>query len=103
MATLRKRKGDILIPEKVAQEINQPNTPLSRFIVRYPEIIAEFKNDEGQEYLRVRSQIGIDDGEASAIAIAIRRKLSLVIDDKKGKLKAENHGVKTCGWRDFIR
>lgn len=57
---------------------------------------------EKEQYLRVRSQVGIDDGEAAAIAIAIKRKLSLVIEDRKGKTKAENHGIKTLSWEDFL-
>ena len=102
MSQLRSRIGEVLIPEKVANEVNQPNTPISRLIVRYPQIIEQFQNNEEEEYLRTRSQVGIDDGEAAAIAIASKRNLSLFIDDKKGKAKAENHGIQTLGWTDFL-
>lgn len=97
-----KLKGQVLIPEKVAIEINQPNTPLHRFISRFHQVITQFQNNEKEEYLSIRSQVGIDDGEAAAIAIAIKRKLPLVIEDRKGKTKAENHGIKTLSWEYFL-
>ena len=103
MIELRKRKGRILIPEKVAVEVNMPNSPLHNFIHKYPEIVTPFQETEADEYLRVRSQVGIDDGEAAAIAISSSRRLPLVIDDKKGKTKAENRGIKTLSWRDFLK
>ena len=103
MTILRRRKDEVLIPEKVAVEINQPNTPLHRFISNFREVVTRFENDEEEEYLRVRSQVGIDDGEAAAIAMAIKRRLTLIIDDKKAKQKAEKHGVPTHTWQDFVQ
>ena len=103
MTILRKRRGEVLIPEKVATEINQPNTPLHRFISKFYQVVTQFQNNEEEEYLRVRSQVGIDDGEAAAIAMAVKRRLPLVIDDKKGKKKAENHDVQTFAWQDFVK
>jgi len=99
---LRRAKGAVLIPEKVAKEVNMPNSPLHRFINRYPQVVTPFQANEEEVYLKVRSQIGIDDGEAAAIAVALKRSLPLVIDDMKGKNKSENHGIKTLGWQDFI-
>lgn len=103
MGELRKHKRGILIPEKVAVEVNMPNSPLHKFISKYPGVVTSFQKIEEEEYLRVRSQIGIDNGEAAAIAISTNRRLPLVIDDKKGKTKAENHGVKTLSWQDFLK
>ncbi len=103
MTILRKRRGEVLIPEKVAAEVNQPNTPLHRFISKFYQVVTQFQNNEEEEYLRVRSQVGIDDGEAAAIAIAIKRRLPLVIDDKKGKEKAKNHDIQTFAWQDFVK
>lgn len=103
MTILRRRRGEVLIPEKVATEVNQPNTPLRRFISKFHQVVARFENNEEDEYLRVRSQVGIDDGEAAAIAMAIRRRLPLVVDDKKGKEKAKNHGIQTLSWQDFVQ
>lgn len=108
MGPLRKRKRSIIIPEKIAYEVAfdpriSSNTPLRKFIEKHPELVTQFKNNEEEEYLRLRSQVGIDDGEAAAIAIAFKRNLPLVIDDKKGKTKAENHGIETLSWKDFLR
>jgi len=61
------------------------------------------KNDEENEYLRIRSQPGIHDGEAAAIAISVIRGLPLIIDDKKGKEKAKSHQIQTSSWEDFLR
>jgi predicted nucleic acid-binding protein len=103
MGELRRRKGGILIPEKVAVEVNMPNSPLHKFISKYPTVVTSFQKTEEREYLRVRSQVGIDDGEAAAIAISSNRRLPLVIDDKKGQTKAGNHGIKTLSWQDFLK
>lgn len=103
MTILRRRKDEVLIPEKVAAEVNQPNTPLHRFVSNFRETITQFEKDEEEEYLRVRSQVGIDDGEAAAIAIAIKRHLLLIIDDRKAKEKADKHGVQTLTWDDFVK
>jgi len=100
---LRRRKGAVLIPEKVALEVDMPNSPLHRFISKYPDVVTPFQNSEEEEYLRTRSQVGIDDGEAAAIAVALKRKLPLVIDDRKGKTKAENHEIQTLRWNDFLK
>jgi predicted nucleic acid-binding protein len=92
---LRKRRGEVVIPQKVAEEVKQPRSPLKRFFDAYPSLVIPFSQDEEELYLQVRFQQGIDDGEAAAIALAQSRRLPLVIDDKKGKSKAENHGI-TC-------
>lgn len=102
MGQLRRRRGEVLIPEKVAEEVNQPNTPLSRLIANYPQIVTQFRSDEEEEYLRVRMQVGIDDGEAAVIAISSKRNLPSVMDDNMGKAKARNHGIPVLGWDEFI-
>jgi predicted nucleic acid-binding protein len=106
--TLQKRKGGILIPEKVAAEINHPMVPLvdplRKFISKYPQVVTPFQNKEEEEYLRIRSQPGIHDGEASAMTIALKRNYPLVIDEKDTKAtgKAKNHGIKTLNWKEFL-
>jgi len=99
---LKQLKDMVLMPKKVADEIDQPNSPLSRFIHSCPEVVTDLMDGEDQEYLRVRRQPGIDDGEAAVIAVAIRRHLPVVIDDAKGKAKAESHGIQTLRWTDFF-
>jgi len=103
MTVLRRRRSEVLIPEKVAAEVNQPNTPLHRFLSKFRQVVVGFEGAEEEEYLRIRSQVGIDDGEAAAIALAIRRRLSLVIDDRKARKKAEHHDIETLSWQDFVK
>lgn len=103
MAFLRKRRSEILIPEKVKEEIYKPpSKPLYRFIKNYPSVVTPFLYSEAEEYLKIRSQIGIEDGEAAAIATSIKRKLPLIIEDKKARAKAENHGVECHNWQEFL-
>jgi predicted nucleic acid-binding protein len=106
---LEKRKGGILIPEQVAYEVAfdprvSRTDPLRKFVERYPELVTSFQGEEEEEYLRIASQPGIGPGEASAMAIALKRKLPLVIDEKETKArgKAKNHGIRTLSGQDFI-
>ncbi len=107
MKELRERKGSILIPEKIAFEVafnpKIPSTaPLKKFVPKHPELVTQFKQDEEDEYLQLRSETGIDDGEAAAIAVAYKRKLPLVIDDGMGKAKAKSLGISTKSWEEFL-
>lgn len=104
MNILRRRRHEVLIPGKVEREVNQPNTPLHRFITRfYKQVVTQFQNNEEEEYLRVMSQFGIGEGEAAAIAMAIKRDLPVVTDDKKAKDTAKNYGIQTLSWQDFVQ
>lgn len=104
MNILRRRRHEVLIPRKVEEEVNQPNTPLHRFITRFrQQVITPFQNNEEEEYLRVRSQRGIHDADAAAIAMAVKRRLPLVIDDNRARKKAESHGIEILSWQDFIQ
>ncbi|MFQ5851955.1 MAG: hypothetical protein ACE5JU_15395 [Candidatus Binatia bacterium] len=99
---LRRRHGEILLPEKVAEEVRQPRSPLKTLLDRFPTMIVSFTSAEEQKYLEIRAQAGIDDGEAAAITIALSRSMPLVIEDKKGRSKAQNHGIHCFGWQEFI-
>jgi len=108
--TLEERKGAILISERIAYEVAYhprilKTDPLRQFVSKYPQVITQFQDNEGEEYLRILKQHGIDPGEASAMAIALKRKLPLVIDERDTKAtgKANNHGIKTLRWQDFLR
>ena len=105
MTQLRKRRAEVLIPKKVADEVSQPNKPLQRFINSYPKVVTHFQDKEEEEYLLLirQTDVIIDDGEAAAIAIADMRKLPIVIDDKAGGKKAKNHQIRTLSWIEFIR
>ena len=107
---LEKRKGAILISERVKYEVAddpriRKRDPLKEFIAKYPEVVTQFKDNEEDKYLRILRQQGIDAGEASAMAIAINRKLPLVIDERNTKAtgKAQNHGIKTLSWQEFVK
>ncbi|MEW6162993.1 MAG: hypothetical protein AB1606_06755 [Nitrospirota bacterium] len=107
---LEKRKGAILISERVKYEVAddpriRKSDQLRLFVLKHPEIVTQFKNNEEDEYLRILRQQGIDAGEASAMAIAIKRKLPLVIDERNTKAtgKAHNHGIETLSWEEFVK
>ena len=108
--TLEQRKGAILISERIAYEVAYhprilKTDPLRQFVFKNPQVITQFQDNEGEEYLRILKQQGIDAGEASAMAIALKRGLTLIIDERNTKAtgKANNHGIKTLRWQDFLR
>lgn len=108
--TLERRKGAILISDRIAYEVARDprinkTDPLRQFVLRNPQMITQFQDNEGEEYLRILKQRGIDPGEASAMAITLKRKLPLIIDERDTKAtgKAKNHGIKTLSWREFLR
>jgi predicted nucleic acid-binding protein len=82
---LRKRYHEIILPEKVAEEVKTPGYPLERFLAHYPSVITTFTTSEEEQYLQIRGQSGIHDGEAAAMTVALSRQLPLVIEDKKGR------------------
>jgi len=107
---LEKRKGAISISERIAYEVAydpriSKTDPLRQFVSRNPQVITEFQDNEGEEYLQILRQPGIDPGEASVMAIALNRRLPLVIDERDTKAtgKAKNHGIKTLSWQKFLR
>ena len=46
MGHLRQRVGEIIIPEKVAEEINHPGKPLASLVQKHPQIVAKFNGRE---------------------------------------------------------
>jgi predicted nucleic acid-binding protein len=108
--SLEQRKGAILLSEKVAYEVaHHPKIKktdlLRQFVLRNPQVVTQFQDDEGKEYLKILQQQGVDPGEASAMAIALKRNLTLIIDERNTKAtgKANNHGIKTLGWQEFLK
>lgn len=74
MNILRKRKGEVLIPEKVAYEVAfdpriRCDDRLRKFIGKYSELVTPFQPGEEQEYLRIRSQIGIHDPDVQQLLL----------------------------------
>jgi hypothetical protein len=105
---LERRKGRILISKRIAYEVAydpriRKTDPLRQFVLRNPEMITEFQDNEEGEFLQILQQPGIGRGEASVMAIALKRGFPLVIEDRKGRGKANNHGIKTLSWQEFLR
>ena len=107
---MEERKGAILISERVAYEVAEhpkvlKTDPLRQFVERNHQIVTQFKDNEEEQYLLILQQPGIDEGEASVIAIASKRHLPLVIDERDTKAtgKAKNHGVDTLSWQNFLK
>ena len=110
ITALEKRKGAILISEKVAYEVainpKIPKTdPLRQFVERNPQMITSFQNSEEEAYLSILREPGVDLGEASVIAIALKRNLPLVVDERDTKAtgKANHYGITTLKWQEFLR
>lgn len=109
LKVLAQRKGAILISERIAFEVAyhpavKKTDPLRQFVIENPQIVTPFQDNEEEEYLRILLQPGIDPGEASVIAIASKRNLPLVIDERDTKAtgKAKNHGVSILNWQKFL-
>ncbi len=111
IVALKRRKGSIVLPRKVAEEVAfdprvLKSDPIKRFVEENPDIVVDFKDpEEEEEYLRLLGQTGIDEGEAAAMAICLKRNLPLVIDEKQTKArgKAENHGIRTLNSDEFLK
>jgi predicted nucleic acid-binding protein len=105
---LKRRKGAILLPKQVEYEVAldprvKKRYPLRQFVLKNPNIVTQFRDDEDEEFLKILRQPEIDDGEAAAIAIALKRGLPLVIDERNTKAtgKARNHGIKVLKSEEF--
>jgi predicted nucleic acid-binding protein len=105
---LKRRKGAILLPKQVEYEVAldprvKKRDPLRQFVLKNPNIVTQFRDDEDEEFLKILRQPEIDDGEAAAIAIALKRGLPLVIDERNTKAtgKARNHGIKVLKSEEF--
>lgn len=99
---LRILRDFMILPEKVAKEVSQPGTPLKRFLDRYLGIVIRLRPEEERRYLEIRRQPGIHDPDAEAIALALSCRHPLVIEDKKARSKAENHGIKCLRWHELL-
>jgi len=86
----------------VAREVNQPRTPLQKWLAENSDRIARFLPEEGSLYLEFLRQPQIHDGEAAAIAIALNRRGALVTNDQAAGAKADAHGVSAMGTQQFL-
>jgi len=104
MEHLRRRYYEVVLPEKVAEEVKTPGYPLENFLESHPSVIVLFTPSEEERYLEIRRQAGIHDGEAAAMTIALSRRLPLVIDEsaKRAKGKAKNHDIPCLTSQEFL-
>lgn len=94
----------IVIPDRVAREVDRPRTPLERWLRRYPKSITRLiPSGEGSTYLKLLAQTDprIDDGEAAALAICLHRGGTLVTDDRAAARKAAEHEVRCIDAEQF--
>ena len=95
---------DYLVPWLVHKEINKKGKPLERWLRQYSVRPQRFLPQEHSIYFGLITQrdIKIHDAEATAIAMAINRKGTLVITEGPGRAKAENHGVVCINGNEFL-
>jgi len=94
------------VPYFVAKEINKSTrkSDLKAWLQRNQERVVRFIKDEGTRYYELLQQVEtkIGEGEAAAIAIAIQRGWTLVIDDMPARKKANSHGCMSLDLREFL-
>jgi uncharacterized protein len=87
--------GDVLIPPKVFEELLNFHGKEFEDVL-YKEKIVINNLSLLENLIKVR-EFKLDEGEEEAIALAIEKNCSLIIDEKKGKLAAIKLGLKTVG------
>lgn len=86
--------GEILVPPEVLQELNQPQTPESvRSWILSPPSWLKIESPK----IQIES-LELDLGETAAIALALERNAdSILIDDRKARIKAQGLGLFSVG------
>lgn len=108
---LERLKGSLLITEQVEFDVAKHHKiprsdPLRKFVERNPNIVTKFEGDEEQEYLQIRAtHPHLGAGEASSMAVALKRNLTFVTDEKETKAtgRAKHLGIKTINSEDFVK
>jgi predicted nucleic acid-binding protein len=88
--------SSIIMPQEVYDEVTvKPSA--KKFIDA--EIKAGFLSIENYEDKKTFKEINfiLDKGESAAIALAIEKKLPLIIDEKKGRRFAQRNGIEIIG------
>ena len=91
----------LFIPDRVAREVNRPQTRLETWLKRHPRLVTAMLPEESRLYLELIRQPEIHDGEAAALAIASRRQAQLVTDDIAAQRKAAAHTVECLSTVEF--
>ena len=92
----------IIIPNEVYREVSQK---ISAKNYLDSEIAKEFIRIESYENDTLFREINyiLDDGESASIALAIEKKLPLIIDERKGRRFAQKQGVEIIGLVGILR
>lgn len=102
MQVLRRRKQEVVITRKVAGEVTAWRTsPLARFITRYPDIVVDLDEAEERLFLMALQVPGMDPGEASAIAVAISRRMTFVCEEGPARRLARDFSLPLMDWQQF--
>jgi len=98
-------RARIVVPYRVAKEVNTPGTALERWLSRNRQRVTPFlttKEHELYYQFYTQTEPKIDDGEAAAMAVALNRGATLVIDDNTARAKAESHGIYCFGINELL-
>ncbi len=105
LSVLDSLAGRMFIPHKIAGEVDDPRSALGRWLLRNNRCVTQLLPPaEHQLYYQFLTQTDpkIHDGEATALAVALNRGATLVIDDNTAKKKAESHGVRCLSVGEFL-
>lgn len=102
MRVLRTRNQEVVITRRVADEVTgERASPLTRFITRYPHVVVELDEAEERLFLMALQVPGMDPGEASAIAVAMTRRMTLVCEDGPARRLARQLNLRLMDWQQF--
>ena len=95
LSVLNDLVGRMFIPRKIAKEVDDPRSALGRWLSRNDRCVTQLLTEEHELYYQFITQtnLRIHDGEATALAVAVNRVATLVVDDNTARKKAESHGV----------
>lgn len=99
---LKQFTSKIILTKKVYEEVccfDAAKIFLEKYIKEDFIVIEECKN----KILFEEINILLDDGESSSIALAIEKKVPLIIDEKKGRKFAQGLGIEIIGLVGIIR
>jgi len=81
--------GRMFIPRKIAKEVGDPRSALGRWLSRNDRCVTQLLTEEHQLYYQFITQtnLRIHDGEATALAVALNRAATLIVDDNTARIR----------------
>jgi predicted nucleic acid-binding protein len=99
MLALRRRNQEVVITRRVVGEVaGVKSSPLARFLRLYPHVITDLDEAEERLCLMALQVPGMDPGEASAVAVAMSRQMTLVCEDGPARRVARELGLRVMDW-----